>query len=205
MHEIYPLTITADRFYGIYSGGAYLAWPLEPWDIPDEPFGGDDLCCDFWCYDPTIPVGRGATSGEAVEDLIRRIKEGEPDKPRAWHDIMRENVRRMRNKMDGLYPVTITADRYSGTYSGGAYLAWPMCPEDVPSDPDEGDGEALIFWGENTIPVGRGATPNEAKEDLIRRLETGEDEKPRTPATALLEVLHKKRAEKDENDETEHK
>lgn len=100
--QLYPLTVTADRYGGAYSGGAYLAWPLEPSDVPGEPDCGDLTCGSFWDENTMIPVGRGDSPNKAVEDLLRRIKAGEsePDKPRTWYDIMRENVQRMRDKLE---------------------------------------------------------------------------------------------------------
>lgn len=103
------------------------------------------------------------------------------------------------------YPLTIIADRYGGAYSGGKYLAWALDHWNVPFDASDGDRDCMLFWAENTIPVGRGDTPNEAMEDLIRRLETGEDDRPRTAATIFIEELNKKRAERDKRDEAEHK
>ena len=72
--------------------------------------------------------------------------------------------------MDDGRPITITQDRYGGGYSGGAWLAWPFLIEDctiVPWEADGGDGDAKQFW-QTWHPVGRGATPDAAAEDLIR-------------------------------------
>lgn len=33
---------------------------------------------------------------------------------------------------DGVYPLTVVADRYSGAYSGGKWTAWNLYPWDVP-------------------------------------------------------------------------
>ena len=61
------------------------------------------------------------------------------------------------------YPVTIVMDRYGGSYSGGAWIAWPLYPEDVPREPEGDDSAAIVFWsGERKYPCGRGSTPNEA-------------------------------------------
>jgi hypothetical protein len=65
-----------------------------------------------------------------------------------------------------LYPVTIVMDRYSGTYSGGAWIAWPLYPEDVPGEPKADDGTAIVLSGERKRPCGRGSTPNEALANL---------------------------------------
>ena len=38
MDTVYPLTIKADRYSGVYSGGAYTAWPCDEAEIPSEVF-----------------------------------------------------------------------------------------------------------------------------------------------------------------------
>lgn len=68
----YPLTIIADRYTGVYSGGEFTAWPLDYWDIPDGPESGDVECQEFWeNYDGI--VGRGATIQEAADDLFEKM------------------------------------------------------------------------------------------------------------------------------------
>ena len=73
-----------------------------------------------------------------------------------------------------VYPLTILRDRYGGAYSGGAYLAWNRHPDELPSGFDADDLDCLDFWATNVIPVGFGATPNDAVIDLERRLANGE-------------------------------
>jgi len=73
---------------------------------------------------------------------------------------------------DSIMPVTITPDRYGGTYSGGAWLAFPLHPSAVPDGPFGGDLLANHWWRElGDVPVGRARTPDQAYEDLSRRLE----------------------------------
>jgi|SRR5215469_6221935 len=73
---------------------------------------------------------------------------------------------------DWLWPVTITPDRYSGTYSGGAWLAFPLLPAEVPDGPYGGDTFANAWWEDlGDLPVGRGDTPDSAHSDLVQRLE----------------------------------
>lgn len=69
--------------------------------------------------------------------------------------------------MDYQYPVTIVADRYAGTYSGGNYTAWPLYPHQLPDGHDDGDSECMNFWYEYKEPVGKGRTPQAAFEDLL--------------------------------------
>jgi hypothetical protein len=68
------------------------------------------------------------------------------------------------------YPCTIFADRYGGTYSGGAWTAWNLEPKDIPADASGSDNDCADFWDENTEPVGFGNTPAEALADLIKKL-----------------------------------
>lgn len=73
---------------------------------------------------------------------------------------------------DYLDPVTITPDRYGGTYSGGYWLAFPLSPPAVPDGPFGDDLTAASWWEDlGDLPVGRGGAPNEAYADLVRRLE----------------------------------
>ncbi len=72
MDKIWPLTVTADRYGGVYSGGAYLAWNCCPWEVPQEAFG-DDLICGWYWNSNTTPVGIGETPERAVGDLQRKL------------------------------------------------------------------------------------------------------------------------------------
>lgn len=79
--------------------------------------------------------------------------------------------------MDEIYPLTIVSDRYGGTYSGGDFTAWNMDYHEIPTDPAEDDVTCMMFWDTTDIVVGRGATPQEAVDDLKRRLEELKDGK----------------------------
>ena len=65
---IYPLTITADRYTGAYSGGVFTAWNLEPSEVPKEPFEGDVGCATYWVENYYV-CGKGDTPEEAVANL----------------------------------------------------------------------------------------------------------------------------------------
>lgn len=71
--EIYPLTITMDRYGGTYSKGKYLAWRLDAWEVPQEPFMDDVTCMKFWETYKGI-VGLGDTPETAVNHLEWRFK-----------------------------------------------------------------------------------------------------------------------------------
>ncbi len=64
------------------------------------------------------------------------------------------------------YSVTIIDDRYCGSYSGAQWTAWPLSYDQIPEGPEEGDGDCMTFWQTYTFPVGKGATPQAALEDL---------------------------------------
>lgn len=87
---------------------------------------------------------------------------------------------------DYLEPVTIIPDRYSGTYSGAPWLAFPLQPPDVPDEPSGGDIIAASWWDQaGDAPVGRGDTPDHAHADLLRRLEVIEPARKRPPVSEL--------------------
>jgi len=69
-----------------------------------------------------------------------------------------------------IYPCTITSDRYSGTYSGGKWLAWPVDACYVPSGANDSDLDCDYFWRNWEKPVGKGETPQDAYADLERQL-----------------------------------
>lgn len=60
------------------------------------------------------------------------------------------------------WPVTIVADRYNGSYSGGAFLAFPLEHRDLPGEADNEDIICLHFWSTYKGPVGTGGSPDEA-------------------------------------------
>ena len=70
----YPITIVKDRFGGTYSGGAYTAWHLNPWEIPSDLSAGDLSCCDFLAHSRLI-YGKGSTPDEAERDLMDKISD----------------------------------------------------------------------------------------------------------------------------------
>ena len=91
--DIYPLTITKDRYTGVYSGGEWTAWYCDADEVPPE-IASDDLACgSFWdaAHDANVsrfgylkymtngdfecPVfGVGGTIEAAVVDLKRRLE-----------------------------------------------------------------------------------------------------------------------------------
>ena len=99
-----------------------------------------------------VPAG-GAVTKHSVEDL------------RYW-------LVRQRPDPDPV-AVTITRDRYGGSYSKGKWVAWPLDPEQVPDDADADDSTAYNFWyraWQEQWRIGLGNTPDEALADLRRRM-----------------------------------
>ncbi len=71
------------------------------------------------------------------------------------------------------WPVTILADRYGGTYSGGAFLAFPVMYQEVPEGAMGGDIECHEFFLDaDRRTYGTGRTPDEALADLKHRMGT---------------------------------
>ena len=68
------------------------------------------------------------------------------------------------------WPTSIVRDRYGGIYSGGVWVAWPLSPSDLPTEPSDEDVPCRAFWLEHrsapTVPVGLGDTPDEALSQL---------------------------------------
>jgi hypothetical protein len=65
----YPITIVQARYGGAYEGGEWVAFHLDPRDIPEEAFA-DDVTCVSWWLDHGVGVGKGSTPEEARENLV---------------------------------------------------------------------------------------------------------------------------------------
>lgn len=76
---IFPLTVIADRYNGIYSGGKFLAFNCLANEVPDIVNASDASCSRFWSkfYQTTsiLPIGVGQTVEEAVGNLYIQLKE----------------------------------------------------------------------------------------------------------------------------------
>ena len=72
--KVYPLTIIADRYSGVYSRAKFTAWNHFVEDVPEEPDSGDTECDRFW-HDYKGPVGKGSTPDEALADLAKQLEE----------------------------------------------------------------------------------------------------------------------------------
>ena len=70
-----------------------------------------------------------------------------------------------------LWPCTIIPARYGGTYEGGEWLAFALDYSEMPEDVYSGDVYCASFFHSTDLPIGRGGNPQEAYEDLLKRLE----------------------------------
>lgn len=73
-----PVTIAPDRYTGTYSGGDWLAFPCEPWDVPERPFSDDVTAVGWWSNADAVPIGLGSTPDDAYADLFRRLEAIDP-------------------------------------------------------------------------------------------------------------------------------
>ena len=82
---------------------------------------------------------------------------------------------KFRGIIESIYPLTICADRYSGTYSGGEFVAWNLDACDVPEEPFMGDVPCMEFWDGDRkgLVCGVGNTVEEAVANLYIALKEG--------------------------------
>lgn len=76
--ELYPLTITMDRYCGVYSGGGFTAWNLDPDEVPWEIAAGDESAMGIFdeirSGELNLVYGVGRTPDEAAMDLYLKVK-----------------------------------------------------------------------------------------------------------------------------------
>lgn len=72
----YQRTIVKSRYGGIYEGEPWLAFPLEPHEIPLDAFGSDLECSEFWQSNPLVQyVGKGWSAQSALFDLNSKLSQ----------------------------------------------------------------------------------------------------------------------------------
>ena len=113
---------------------------------------------------------KNAKLKESIETLQKHINDMN----------QKQKVEHVSKEAEDLYPVFIVMDRYGGTYSGGAYTAWNMCIDDIPSQIFGDDVTCGCWWDKykdilednpnNIYKVGFGYTPAEALNDLAVRI-----------------------------------
>ena len=91
------------------------------------------------------------------------------------------------------YPCTILRDRYSGTYSGGLFVAFPLSPNDIPAEADGNDADCAEFYGREDIIFGKGDSPDGAYWNMVenirrRYVELSESEENERKGTKLLMI-----------------
>lgn len=77
-HAIYPLTIFHTRYNGGYEGGLYVALNVRFENVRTSLTGDDAECMEaFAILEEEMPIGRGDTPNEALNDLLRRMNEAD--------------------------------------------------------------------------------------------------------------------------------
>lgn len=74
--EVYPATIVCDRYNGTYSRGKYLAFNLDPEEVPWQVGAGDMDESEFWGIDGRgnrTLIGKGDTPHAALIDLAEKL------------------------------------------------------------------------------------------------------------------------------------
>lgn len=69
--HLYPVTIIATRYRGVYEGGAWAAFKLRAHEVPRAATGDDSECMAWWDH-YGAGVGVGASPEAALTDLRTR-------------------------------------------------------------------------------------------------------------------------------------
>ncbi|TMR91976.1 hypothetical protein [Nonomuraea basaltis] len=69
---LYAVTVVATGYSGSYEGGAWAAFLLEPWDVPQDAFAGDMTAYGWWKEHGGM-VGVGDSPDEAVASLRGKL------------------------------------------------------------------------------------------------------------------------------------
>ena len=95
----------------------------------------------------------------------------EPVTKTCWFDYLQELVDKetMQDEFN-IYPLTVIKDRYSGTYSGGIYLAFNLESSEIPPEIHASDLDCKTFWDNTNLVVGKGSTYFSAIMDLKEKL-----------------------------------
>lgn len=94
-----------------------------------------------------------------------------------------------QNWLKDNYPLTIVTDRYSGTYSNGYYLAFPLDFDEIPSAVNDSDPECAEFWEDYLEPVGKGSSVQAAIDDLIYKMHKQTESEDERIRKALIDAL----------------
>ena len=83
------------------------------------------------------------------------------------------------------YPITITQARYGGAYEDGEWVAFHLGPDEIPEEAFADDVMCMSWWLDHGDGVGRGSTPEEARQNLVsieqplQVIRSGGDRRPR--------------------------
>ena len=80
------------------------------------------------------------------------------------------DLKYLKHWLEQKYPCTILRDRYSGTYSGGLFVAFPFSPNDIPAEADGSDIECALLYGREDIIFGKGETPDQAYWNMVEKI-----------------------------------
>jgi hypothetical protein len=69
--ESADITIVAARYRGVYEGGRWLAFPLDPRKLPQDWQSNDIACVTFFSH-YAKPLGKGSSPDGAYADLIEQ-------------------------------------------------------------------------------------------------------------------------------------
>jgi hypothetical protein len=67
------------------------------------------------------------------------------------------------------YPCTVICDRYGGLFSGAKWTAWRLDSDEIPLGIESCNVMCAEFWDDFSGICGKGDTPNEAVEHLVRQ------------------------------------
>ena len=101
--------------------------------------------------------------------MARNARTARSGMSRQKGDIMRIE------KYSDIYPLTIICDRYSGTYSGGKYLAFNLDFDEIPLSVSGDDVSCMEFWyteEAEDYKIGKGSCIDEALDNLVELLNT---------------------------------
>lgn len=108
-----------------------------------------------------VDLARSAPSVERLNGFARGVR---PELAVAHARERMEDwlVQRPHVSSHGQYPLTIISTRYSGTYEGGRWAAFPLYPEELPPEATGDDLDCMDWWSSPTVAVGVALTPDRA-------------------------------------------
>lgn len=130
-----------------------------------------------------LPV-EGDEGNERTREAVRRLEDVLAGRPKTLREIrsslwgllvqlkrIDETRQEQLPVLPAVYPLTVLAARYRGTYEGAPWVAFNDCPENL--DGALGDDitcGTFFRTYERFKPIGRGATPEDAIRDLAEKL-----------------------------------